>query len=183
MKSGKLVVFAILGLVVLGYAIFELAGSSGSGVETRDAYAHSSGAGGGDAKAPRPPRPGATPDGAAPGAKNKNVVVPVNVQPPPPPPPPMPLDEARQQYADYIEELQAVKDEGRQLTNEEWTEYYRRGNEVLDPLVRALDSAEPAQAQEVDDSHRRFRDLIMGMEPTTAAAAAGGPPSSAPPPQ
>lgn len=179
MKSGKLIVFAVLGLAVLGYAVFELAGTSRSEVENRDAYARSDGAPGGDARSQRRTRTG--PDGKVEQheAPTKNSrVVPVSVDPPPPPPPPVPLDEARKQYQDYIEELQAIKDEGRILSNEEWTELYRRGNEVIDPLSRALDSTKPVEVQELDDSHRRFRDLIMGMEPTTAAQGQpGGPPA------
>jgi hypothetical protein len=184
MKSGKLIVFALLGLAVLGYAVFELAGGSRSEVKSRDAYAQPDRAAGGEARGERRARPaqrGEEP-GAGP-AKKTNVVVPVSAEPPPPPPPPIPLDEARKQYQDYMAELQAVKDEGRILSNEEWTEFYRRGNEVVDPLARALDSSKPDQVQELDDSHRRFRELIMGMEPSTAAAQAGSPPGSAPTPE
>ena len=170
MKSGKLLVFGILGLAVLGYVIVELTASDRRDKSPEDAERTATAA----AEGPNRDKPrrkvmkGSTPDGPV---KKANRVVPVNVEPPPPPPPPMPKDEARQQFDDYINELQAVKDEGRALENEEWTDFYKRGNEALDPLSRSLDSSLPAEADEVNRAHERFRTLIMELEPKPPGAA------------
>lgn len=87
------------------------------------------------------------------------------LEPPPPPPPPIPVAQAREEFAAYVGELEAIRASGRALETPEWTELYRRGNEALEPLVRGLDSSAPEQAAEVDTAHRTFRELIMALEP------------------
>lgn len=170
MKSGKLLVFGILGLAILGYVIVELT-ASGRGDKSREDVERTAAAANeaDNAKPKRKVMKGSTPDGPVQAKKNSRVV-PVNAEPPPPPPPPMPKDEARQQFDDYINELQAVKDEGRVLDNTEWTDFYKRGNEALEPLSLSLDSSIPAEADEVGKAHERFRTLIMELEPKPPGA-------------
>jgi hypothetical protein len=170
MRRGKPIALAILGLLVLGWVVFEL-------VFAPDRAAR------GPTSAERPPlgdeveaarspirpfvrgRPRA--EGRRDREHRKNRVIPPTVTgpSPPPPPPPIPVEQARAQFEAYMAELTQIRSSGRQLSNEEWTEYYRRGNEAIDPLVRGLDSAVPEQGLEVDAAHRRFRETIMAIQP------------------
>ncbi len=172
MKSGKLIVFAILGVAVLVYVVYELTRAPSSSVRKRDAYARAEAEGGQeDGRRVLRPRSGPVESKERGSGEKKNVVRPIPAPPPPPPPPTMPPEQARAQFEEYLAELEQVKTEGRALETPEWTEFYRRGNEALEPLVRSLDSANPEQAKEVDAAHMKFRELIMELEPKPPGAA------------
>ena len=89
----------------------------------------------------------------------------------PPPPVPMPdvsLEEAREDYDDFMaeleRELQRNKDTGKALANEHWVEYYRRGHEIMDPLRRYMSSGSEAERKEVGELDEALRTLMSKLQ-------------------
>jgi hypothetical protein len=171
MKSGRTLVVAILGVAILGYVVYRLTGDSAGDVKSRDAYAQQNGDQKQGKKRRVPTQRHSGPDGPVAGGKKgkRRINNPPNLQPPPPPPPPMSKEEAREAWATYETELKEVYARVQEtkvpLPNDEWVELYRRGNEAINPLQQALDSADPNEADEVNNAHESFRETIMKMEP------------------
>lgn len=93
----------------------------------------------------------------------------------PPPALPMPdisLEEAREDYADLLAELERElernKETGKALPNKHWVEYYRRGHEVMTPLRRYLSIGSEEGKTEVSAMDGALRD-IMGKLQTDPA--------------
>ena len=94
-------------------------------------------------------------------------------RPPEPPKPNMTVEEAREQFDAYIAELdrEIAKSEetDRDLANEAWVEYYRRGHEAMDPLRRLLDAKNPEHAKEIGERYELVRKKLQELEPRPQA--------------
>lgn len=95
---------------------------------------------------------------------------------------PMPdisLEEAREDYADLLAELERElarnKETGKALPNKHWVEYYRRGHEVMNPLRRYLSMGSEEGKTEVAAKDEALRD-IMGKLQTDPAELEEDPP-------
>lgn|GEM_PF-1978454 len=88
--------------------------------------------------------------------------------PPPLPKPEVSVEEAREDYDDFMRELerelQRNKDTGKPLANEHWVEYYRRGHEIMDPLRIHLGTASEDEKREVGDMDEDLRNLMAKLQ-------------------
>ncbi len=84
---------------------------------------------------------------------------------PPRPEPSIGLDEARENYADFLAELDRVVQSGRVLDNAEWTDYYKRGHDALQPLLQHLQWSEPGQGEELRRANEDLRTKLRLLEP------------------
>ncbi len=75
------------------------------------------------------------------------------------------LDRARKDFADIIAELEGVAAQGRRLTQPEYLDVYKRGNEALLPLQQHLDWQEPEEAEELRTAQTEFRAKLREVEP------------------
>jgi hypothetical protein len=89
----------------------------------------------------------------------------------PPPPLPMPkvsLEEAREDYDDFMAELERElernKDTGKPLANEHWVDYYRRGHEIMNPLRRYLSTGADEEKREVGEKDEALRNLMSKLQ-------------------
>ncbi|MEM9462802.1 MAG: hypothetical protein AAGF11_52160 [Myxococcota bacterium] len=85
--------------------------------------------------------------------------------PPPRPKPEISLEEARERFAAYMEEIERLEAEGTTLTSPEWVDYYRRGHEVLLPLQQHLEWTIPEQAEELRRANDDMRTTLGKLEP------------------
>ena len=179
MRSPGLVVMGVAALGLVGYAFYTLSGSGSPRSEPAPARVVPKPR----AVAPDPPRdderaerplPASPPAAqrrppAKPAAVTKVEQPPAADEPTPGPPPrPKPeisLEEAREQFATYMEEIERLEAEGTTLTSPEWTDYYRRGHEVLLPLQQHLDWTIPEQAEELRRANDGMRTTLGKLEP------------------
>ncbi len=88
--------------------------------------------------------------------------------PPPLPKPKVSVDEAREDYDDFMRELerelQRNKDTGKALANEHWVEYYRRGHEIMDPLRMHLSSGTEEDKRAVGEMDEDLRNLMAKLQ-------------------
>jgi hypothetical protein len=166
-KGRTLAVFVVVGLAVVGWAVFALVG--GEEREARAPKIVSSRDDGADADAP--PKRGSAREPAAREAK-KEGEPPQERKPQPAPEitkPNITLEEAREQYDAYIAELDReiakTEETGRPLPNEAWVDYYKRGHEAMDPLRRLLDPKDPANQKEVSEKYEVVRNKLRELEP------------------
>ncbi|MEM7155896.1 MAG: hypothetical protein AAF799_23800 [Myxococcota bacterium] len=85
--------------------------------------------------------------------------------PPPRPVPTVGLEQARRNYTDFMAELDQLIDSGRTLDNAEWTDYYRRGHEALQPLLQHLRWSEPEEARELRTINEDLRNKLHELQP------------------
>lgn len=88
--------------------------------------------------------------------------------PPPLPTPEVSLEQAREDYDDYIAELRREikrsKDTGKKLPTEGWVEYYGHGNEVMEPLRVLLDQYDEDDRAETEAKEAKIRDLLEYLQ-------------------
>jgi hypothetical protein len=166
-KGRTLAVFVVVGLAVVGWAVFALVG--GEDREPRATKTASSRTAGSDADAEPKRRPAGEP---APREAKRDAEPSKERTAKPPPEVPKPnitLEEAREQYDAYIAELDReiakTEETGRPLANEAWVEYYKRGHEAMDPLRRLLDPKDPANQKEVSEKYEVVRNKLRELEP------------------
>lgn len=177
MRSPGLVVMGVAALGLVGYAFYTLSGSGSPRSEPAPARvvpkprAVAPDPPRDDERAERPSPPPAAPrrPPARPAAVTK-VEEPPAVDEPTPGPPPRPkpeisLEEAREQFATYMEEIERLEAEGTTITSPEWVDYYRRGHEVLLPLQQHLDWTIPEQAEELRRANDDMRTTLGKLEP------------------
>ena len=75
------------------------------------------------------------------------------------------LERARRDFSDIIAELEGVAAEGRRLTQPEYLDIYKRGNDALLPLQQHLDWQEPEEAKELQAAQTDFRTKLREVEP------------------
>ena len=163
-----LLIMAAVGAAIVAYAVYALL--SRGMVERPPAPVSVS-------ATPEPPR-------AAPKAERTDVVPGLRPQANPlrgdpggtPPAVPMPevsLEEAREDYDAFIEELERElkrnEETGKALANEHWVEYYRRGHEIMDPLRRFMSTGSDAERKEVGELDERLRTLMSDLQRDPAA--------------
>ena len=85
--------------------------------------------------------------------------------PPPRPEPSVGLEEARRNYTEFMAELDEAIDSGRELDNAEWTDYYRRGHEAIQPLLQHLRWSEPGEAVELRTINEDLRNKLNELQP------------------
>lgn len=78
------------------------------------------------------------------------------------------LERARRDFADIIAELEGIAAEGRRLTQPEYLDIYKRGNDALLPLQQHLDWQEPEAAKELQSAQTDFRAKLRDVEPRPA---------------
>lgn len=78
------------------------------------------------------------------------------------------VEEARQDYDDFIgeleRELQRSIDTGKVLANEHWVDYYRRGHEIMEPLRRYMSTGTDAERKEVGELDEALRTLMSKLQ-------------------
>jgi hypothetical protein len=162
-KGRTLAVIVVVGLAVVGWAVYALVAG-----DDRHPRASEPEASRHDDDPPRSPaarrsepapapRPGSPAERAEPR------------RPPEPPKPDLTVEDAREQFDAYIAELDReiakTEETDRDLPNEAWVEYYRRGHEAMDPLRRLLDPDDPEQQQEIATKYETVREKLQKLEP------------------
>jgi len=163
MRSPGLWLIALAAAAVLGYAYYTLLASDRPATATATA-------GPAAASADPEPRERASrrkraPQGVKPAAVSEAGDARRRGGPPPRPEPAIPLPEAREKFADFMAELDRVKDEGRALTTPEWTDYYKRGHDALQPLLQHLDWTKPEEADELRKANEDLRTKLDVIGP------------------
>lgn len=171
MRSPGLVIMGVLALLVVGYAAYTLTGAERPAPERVEGTAEADDEAS-DAKARPRPRPSELGVRPAPVSKNARP----RGGPPPRPEPAVSLDKARTDFQAMLDELDGVAGSGRVLTTQEWTEYYKRGNDALQPLLQHLSWGEPDQKEELRRANEDLRAKLRAIEPSGPGAAA--PPAS-----
>lgn len=185
MRSKGLVVMAVAGSIVVGYAFYTLLESGSS----RPEIAKRSGRKGGvrvhpSAEAdddrgshrPRPPvaRPAVRVSPPPPANDAVDAADAVGAAPtpglPPRPKPEISLEQARKDFADFMAELERVEQQGARLTSPEWVDYYKRGHDALLPLQQHLDWTVPDQADELRRANDDMRTKLQTLEPREPVA-------------
>ncbi len=175
MKGRTLAVLVLVGLALVGWAVYALVGGeNGSERASKPAAANRRADARRSSKSAVPvERRDADEEPAAerPAAAPERPAAPR--LPPEPAKPNMTIEEAREKFDAFIAELdrEIAKSEetDRDLSNEAWVEYYRRGHEAMDPLRRLLDPKDPEQAQEVADKYELVRKKLQELEPRPRA--------------
>lgn len=174
-----LLILAALGASVVAYAVYALL--TRSMVEQPAPAAASVTAPAEAEDEPRPAPPRRSKDRATPPAPRPQVARmppqtaddPAGGPPPTLPKPSVTLEEAREDYDAFVEELerelQRNEETGKPLANEHWVEYYARTHEVMDPLRYYLSFGTDAQKKEVGDLDEALRTLMSDLQkdPTT----------------
>jgi hypothetical protein len=75
------------------------------------------------------------------------------------------LERARRDFSDVLAEIEAVEAEGRRLTQPEYIDLYKRGNEAILPLQQHLDWKVPEEAEELRAAQTDFRAKLQTIEP------------------
>ena len=163
MRSPGLVIMAAVAVAVVGYAIYTLGGSDGPAPER---VSPRSAVGANDEAEPRAER--AKPAGSL-GVKPAPVSDASDSRrrggPPPRPEPTVSLENARRDFQEVLDELDRVAAAGRPLTTEEWTDYYKRGNDALLPLLQHLSWGEPDDKGELQRANEDLRAKLRAIEP------------------
>lgn len=168
MKGRTLAVIVVVSLAVVSWAVYALVGGSEPEVRkdkrTPVAAKHDEAPRDGSSSAKK-----AAPEPASPSNEGAEDHEPARRRPPEPAKPNMTIEEAREKYDDYIAELdrEIAKSEEteRDLANEAWVDYYRRGHEVMDPLRRLLDVKKPEHQREVSEKYELVRKKLQQLEP------------------
>ncbi len=109
------------------------------------------------------------------GVKSAPVTIPGDARarpgPAPRPEPSIPLPEARNQFEEFLGELDRLDTDGTTLSNEQWVQYYKRGHEALQPILQGLDWQDPEQAKELQKANEDLRKKLWKLQPQAAAAA------------
>jgi hypothetical protein len=64
-----------------------------------------------------------------------------------------------------LAELEVIATEGRAITNEQWVELYKRGQDAMMPLQMHLSWEVPAEADELRTSQTQLRELLFAVQP------------------
>lgn len=84
----------------------------------------------------------------------------------PAPPPDVDVAKNRRELADLVDRVEAMSADGKRLPQGEWVDTYRRGNELIDPMLRAPEVVEnPTVQKDVADLAQRFRRSIVEIQP------------------
>lgn len=92
--------------------------------------------------------------------------------PPPRPEPTVSLEVARSDFQAILDELDEVARSDRRLTTPEWTNYYKRGNDALVPLLQHLSWSDEADKPELQRANEQLRAKLRAIEPGNPAAPA-----------
>lgn len=82
---------------------------------------------------------------------------------PPPPPEDIDFEKTLDGLEAFVAEIEGFKERGIKLQQAEWVERYRRGNELVDTLMRAPEAVDPRVKKEVQDLNMRFRAVIQDL--------------------
>lgn len=84
---------------------------------------------------------------------------------PAPLPPPVDIDfeKTLDGLEAFVTEIEGFKERGIKIQQPEWVERYRRGNELVDSLMRAPEAADSRVKKEVQDLNMRFRTVIQDL--------------------
>lgn len=91
--------------------------------------------------------------------------------PPPRPEPTVSLEVARSDFQAILDELDEVARSDRRLTTAEWTDYYKRGNDALVPLLQHLSWSDEADKPELQRANEDLRTKLRAIDPGNPGAA------------
>lgn len=63
----------------------------------------------------------------------------------------------------FVTDIESLKERGIKIQQPEWVERYRKGNELVDSLMRAPEAADTRVKKEVLDLNMRFRAVIQDL--------------------
>ena len=158
MKGRTLAALAVVAFLVVGYAVYQTTRSRDAPARTPKKVAKA------DKEPERKPTKKRKPAGDKPDKPR-----PKGAPAPPPPKPNMTVEEAREQFDDYIAELdrEALRGEevGRQLSNEAWVDLYKQGHDAIRPLQQLLDHSDPVEGKELNEKMELMRRKLWNLQP------------------
>ena len=154
------IVGGVVAAAIVGYAMWTAPGPSTPAKEPASGPVERDDAAGRTGNSPGPVRGGIKPAPAsAKGDARPRGTPPRKVEPT------VSLERARRDYGDVIAEIEAVAAEGRRLTQPEYVDLYKRGNDAILPLQQHLDWSVPEQAEELGKLQTDFRSKLAEVEP------------------
>lgn len=148
---------------VVAYAFYTLTTAERPQAERASPAARRDGDADADGVPGRGPRPGSL--GVKPAAVSKAGDGRPQGGPPPRPEPSVSLEEARTDFQAVLDELDEAAKAGRPLTTPEWTEYYKKGNDALHPLLQHLAGGDTDQTEELRRANMDLRTKLRAIEP------------------
>lgn len=147
---------ALVAVGLVGYAVTVASRPDPEQGAAKPAAARKTPASGRGSRGKAPPSPEVEARRAAVAAKQA-------AAPPPPPVPSPPVVDYAKAYEDlevFVVDLESLKRRGKSLPQPEWVEKYRRGNELIDVLMRAPEFKQDDKQREILALNMRFREVI-----------------------
>jgi hypothetical protein len=116
-------------------------------------------AGGDEAEKPARPKPGPARPRPSPSGGDTGGPDPANQ------PPEMAPETARQMLEVLVEDIEAKADRGESMSQAEWVQIYKRGNEMTQVLAKHADPKDTNAQKEFGDLNTRFRMGIAKVQP------------------
>ncbi|MBK8240537.1 MAG: hypothetical protein IPK74_33865 [Deltaproteobacteria bacterium] len=73
-------------------------------------------------------------------------------------------DKTLDELEHFVEDLEEKKSRGERIAQPEFVESYRRGNDLVQALMRAPEANDDAQRKFIGGLNERFRKTIMALE-------------------